>query len=179
MVRVQGGLHRKLPFRSIVDAYFDSLGAFVGGMGMRYSKPYMVHVGADFEEGYLYDARFEGFGGMGGLWMGPRDKWPYFEFMGAFGRDRVRLTNKLDIEDRLAVKGGVSSVMYMGRVGYRYPILERAPRLVIGANGSFEGATFFLSTEDEKGNSTCDGSSCPSLNHDFFWSGGLEATLAF
>lgn len=169
----------KLPMSDVVNAYLDSLGAYLGVMAMRYSKPYMVHIGDSYDGNYVFDAHMEAIGGMFGFWSGPRDKWPYLDVMVGFGGGNIGLTESYDLTDVLELDAQVATVMVNAKAGWRYPILEKSPRLTVGVAGDFSLVSFLLQDKGDEKTICSEDGQCPSLNEDYFWSGQGEVSLSF
>lgn len=169
----------KLPMSDIVNAYVDSLGAYLGAMAMRYTKPYMVHIGDSYDGNYVFDAHMEAIGGMFGFWSGPRDKWPYIDVMVGFGSGNIGLTENYDLTDVLDLDAQVATVMVNAKAGWRYPILEKSPRLTVGVAGDFSMVSFLLQDKGDEKTICSEDGQCPSLNEDYFWSGQGEVALSF
>lgn len=169
----------KLPMSDIVSAYMDSLGAYIGGMAMSYTKPYMVHIGDSYDGNYVFDAHMDAIGGMFGFWSGPRDMWPYIDVMLGFGGGNIALTENYDITDVIDLDAQVVTFMVNAKAGWRYPILDQNPRLTVGVAGDFSMVSFLLQDKGDQKTICSEDGQCPSLNEDYFWSGQGEVALSF
>ena len=169
----------KLPMADIANAYLDSLGAYLGVMAMSYTKPYMVHIDNSYDGNYVFDAHMDAIGGMFGFWSGPRDKWPYLDVMVGFGGGNIGLTHNYDLTDVLDLEAQVGTLMVNAKAGWRYPIIERSPRLTIGVAGDFSMVSFLLQDKGDEKTICSEDGQCPSLNEDYFWSGQGEVAVSF
>ncbi|MET0287913.1 MAG: hypothetical protein ABW352_25715, partial [Polyangiales bacterium] len=145
------------------------------GIGlMSYRKPYQVTVDNNTLDGYLFDGRFRGIGGMFGVDVKGGPDRVLFRLDAQLGIGEVKLTEKLSL-NKLVPDGYLMGYLQGNvTVGYYLPVYRGVPTLIFAPQATLGGATFFLF--DSKGRDSRD--DMASVNWDFLWSVHAALTVS-
>jgi hypothetical protein len=145
------------------------------GIGlMSYRKPYQVNVDGNTLDGYLFDGRFRGIGGMFGVDVKGGPDRVLFRLDAQLGIGEVKLTDKLSL-NKLVPDGYLMGYLQGNvTVGYYLPIYRGVPTLIFAPQATLGGASFFLF--DSKGRDDKD--DMASVNWDLLWSVHAALTVS-
>jgi hypothetical protein len=157
------------PLRGLPPMYF--------GVGLtQYSKPYQVQVGSDALDELLFDGRFRGAGVAYGLAMRRDISRPYVELDAQLGLGEVSLLDDLTLNELLPEDWLIGYLQGDVTVGYILPLLKTRPTLLMTAEVSVGGATFFYFQVGDGDGSSAQPPALP-LNWDLLWAAQVSLTL--
>ena len=146
---------------------------FYLGVGvLQYTKPYQFNVGDAVLDEFIFDARFRGAGLALGFATPEKADSFYADFSGMAGMGEVRLLDDLTLNEVVAADTYIGYAQANLIVGYLYPLLRTKPTLMLGANVSMGGATFFFFKTQYQQDEQIE---TPALNWDLLW--GAQAYL--
>lgn len=161
---------------AVIETPADKLPPMFFGLGlMSYRKPYQVTVDGLTLDEYLFDGRFRGAGLAFGTTVGGGVEQLVLDVDVQAGVGQVKLSSKLDLYQFLPSDYLVTYLQGTARFGYRYPLWDFAPTLMIEPMVNLGGAAFFLlDTRTEDG----EAASTPVVNWDLLWRAQLSLVLS-
>lgn len=154
---------------------------FVGLGVTSYAKPYMLRVGDNYLDEFLFDARFQGVGLAMGMSSPAGPDRPFLDISGQFGAGKVQIIEEFELSEQLPDGLGVAYLQGNLSGGYAAGLVKGPVSLSLSVIGSVGGMYFYVYEKSESSSSSSSSSSSESrsetLNWDVLWSVGAQALM--